>query len=326
MRRLIAFALILVVTPLAGCLKAKDHVTLNKDGSGTIVSSYEVDLTKARALLTTVAMLMGQGDPEQIAKMKDEHLMNFEHPNWFRQKAGEVEGYDVQSATQQIVPVKDDDKDGPKKRVSGVEASFTSLAAAAQAQAFPIMSVSLSRVEKSEKLPKGAWKLVVKDMVSSIDPAQTQGMDPAQMLPMFEEQLKTLNSTFTFTIPGKIIETNGKQAEDGCTASLKVDYDTMLSGKSVGLTIVFSAAEGAKLTPFTHSPDLMALMPRLQQKPPVLAKEKPTTGGAAEAGKGPAVKEGEKPAEGEAKPDEPKKDAPAKDAPAKDEPAPKKDG
>ena len=309
MRRLLAFALVLVMVPLGGCLKSKDHVTLNKDGSGTIVSTYEVDLTKARELLAAVAMLMGQGDPETIAKMKDEHLMNFEHPNWFRQTAAQVEGYEVRSATQRIVPVEAPAKEGEakegeakadaaRKRVTQIESTFASLAAAAQAQAFPIMSVELSRVEKSEKLPNGAWKLVVKDAVSGIDPAQTQGMDPSQMLPMFEPQLKNLTSSFRFTIPGKIIETNGTKDEDGCTASMSVDYNKMMEGKAVGLTIVFEAAEGAALTPFKHTPDLMALMPRLQQKPPVLEEpEKPVTTG----------------------------DAPKDDAGKKDD-APKKDG
>lgn len=298
MRRFVAFALVFAVLPLAGCLKAKDHVTLNKDGSGTIVSSYEVDLTKARELLSAVAMLMGQGNPEDIAKMKDEHLMNFEHPNWFKKTAGEVEGYDVRSASQKIAE---------GKRNTSVEASFASLAAASQAKAFPIMSVDLSPVEKSEKLPNGGWKLVVKDAISGIDPAQTGGMDPSQMLPMFEPQMKKLSSTFKFTIPGKIVETNGAKDEDGCTASMTIDYNKMMEGKSVALTIIFTAEEGAKLKAFRYTPNLMELLPRIQGQPPVL-EEKKDEGGGAEGGgaeEGGAA-EGAGAADGEAKPDEKK--------------------
>ena len=273
MRRLVAFALALTVLPLAGCLKAKDHITLNKDGSGTIVSTYEVDLTKARELLASVAMLMGQGDPAAIEKMKDEELMNFEHPAWFRQAAGEVEGYEVKGATQTI----EKGEDGKKTRKTSVEATFATLAAASAAKAFPITSVTLSRIDPSEAMPKGAWKLVVKDAFSGLDPNQTGGMDPSQMMPMFEPQLKSLATSFAFTVPGKILETNGARGEDGRTATLGIDYNTMMEGKSVALTIVFEPEEGAKLTPFTYTPDLMALMPRLQNKPPVAPAA--TTGG-----------------------------------------------
>lgn len=315
MRRFVAFALVATVLPLAGCLKAKDHITLNKDGSGTIVSSYEVDLTKARELLTALAMLMGQGDPEQIAKMKDEQLMNFEHPNWFREAAGRIEGYSVKTATQSIVK----EEDGGKKRRTTVEASFDTLAAAAAAKAFPIMSVNLSRVEKSEKLPDGAWKLVVKDALSGIDPAQTGGMDPSQMMPMFEPQLKSLASTFQFTIPGTIVETNGTKAEDGCTASMTIDYNKMMEGTSVALEIVFTAAEGAKLKPFAYTPNLMELLPRLQQQPPALASKTEEGGGAEGEGEG-AEGEGDAKPDGEAKPDAKKAD----DAPQKADDAPKK--
>ena len=301
MRRFVAFALVFAMAPLAGCLKAKDHITLNKDGSGTVVSTYEVDLGKARELLSAVAMLMGQGDPSEIAKRKDEHLMNFEHPAWFRKAAGEIEGYEVQSASQKIA-------DG--KRNTSVEASFASLTAAAQAKAFPIMSVNLSKVEKSDKLPNGAWKLVVKDAISGLDPQQTGGMDASQMLPMFEPQMKKLSSTFKFTIPGKIVETNGTKDEDGRTAAMTIDYNKMMEGKSVALTIVFTAEEGTKLKPFTYTPNLMELLPRIQQNPPVEKKKPVVTGegGGAEAG------------DGEAKPAEKKAD----EKKAEEKPAEKK--
>lgn len=303
MRRLVAFALVLAMLPLAGCLEAKDHVTLNKDGSGTIASSYEVNLTKARELMSALAMLMGQGDPSAIAKIKDEHLMNFEHPNWFKKTAGEVEGYSVKSATQKIA-------DG--KRSTQVEATFANLAAAAAAKAFPIMSVNLSKVEKSEKLPNGAWKLVVKDALSGLDPAQTGGMDPSQMLPMFEPQLKKLSTTFKFTIPGTIVETNGAKDEDGCTASMAIDYNKMMEGKAVGLTIVFTAAEGAKLKPFTYTPNLMELVPRIQNQPPVLEEKKaPVT---TPSGDGEAKPDPTKDGEAPKKADEPKKDGAPKKA------------
>ncbi|MDF1701684.1 MAG: hypothetical protein P1V36_11065 [Planctomycetota bacterium] len=306
MRRVLAFALIFALVPLAGCLKAKDHITLNKDGSGTIVSTYDVDLTKTRELLSAVAMLMGQGDPAAIAKMKDEQLMNFEHPNWFKKASAEVEGYDVTSATQSIVG----EKDGPKTRKTTVNATFESLVAASAAKAFPITSVTLSKVEKSEKLPNGAWKLVLKDAFSGLDPAQTGGMDPSQMMPMFEPQLKKLTTTFAFTIPGKILETNGTKSDDGCTASMVIDYNKMMEGKEVALNIVFEAAEGAKLKPFAYTPDLMSLMPRIQGQPPVLKDAAENEeGGGAEAGEGEAKPDGAKKADGEKKPEPAKSDA-----------------
>jgi hypothetical protein len=344
MRLLPALALALLVVPFTGCLKSKDTFTLNKDGSGSIVSTYSVDMTKARELASAVAMFMGQGSPEEIAKTKDVELLNFEHPNWFKAAAAKVEGYSVTSATQSITAAeakkdeakadeakadeakkdeakkdeakKDEAKkddaaaEVPKTRSTRIEATFDSLAAAAQADAFAITAITLSKVAKSEKLPNGAWKLVVKDAFSGLDASQTGGMDPSQMLPMFEGQLKKgLAVTLCFTVPGKILETNGKKSEDGRTATTLITYDRVLEGKDLALNIVFEATDDMKLKPFSSSPDIMSLANRLMGKPPAGMASKPKEGGGAaddeETG-------------GEKKADE-GKDAPAKDA------APKKD-
>ena len=87
MRHATALAALLTVLLLAGCLKSKEGFVLNKDGSGSIESTYEVDMTKARELFSAASMLMGQGSPEDIAKIPDEELANFEHPNWYRDGA-----------------------------------------------------------------------------------------------------------------------------------------------------------------------------------------------------------------------------------------------
>ncbi len=331
MRRFIALAVLAAAIPFAGCLKSKDHVTLNKDGSGTIVSTYAVDMTKARELAAAASMLMGQGSPEEIAKMKDIELLNFEHPNWFKAAAAKTEGYSITSATQQIASKEEGKKDAGTTRTTRVEATFTSLAAAAQADAFAITSVTLSKVEKTEKLPKGAWKLVVKDAFSGLDPSQTGGMDPTQMLPMFEGQLKKgLAITLAFTVPGTILSTNGTKADDGRTATMEITYDKVLEGKGLGLTIVFETADDIKLKPFASAPDVMRLAQRLMGKPPALkaAAKKDEGGGAEAGGETPEGKDAEgkdgdaKKADGEMKPEAKKPDAPKKpEAPKKAEAA-----
>lgn len=272
MRLVLAFAALLAALPFGGCLKSKDHFTLAKDGSGTISSSYTVDLTAARELLSAAAMLTGQGSPDAVAKLTEDKLMNFEHPGWFHAAAARVEGYRVTSASQSMTGAEGE----PRQRVTSVETCFDSLDAASQADAFAITAITLSKVEPTEELPKGAWKLVLKDAFSGLDPSQTGGMDATSMLPMFEQQLKKkLSTTIAFTVPGKILETNGTKSEDGRTASTEITYDRILEGKSLALTIVFEAAEDVKLKPFTASPDLMKLMQRLQGTPPEVKKDEP---------------------------------------------------
>jgi len=254
---------VLLVLPLAGCLQSKDTITIRKDGSGTIVSSYSVELGKLRDLMSMYAMMSGE-DPEKVAKIPDADLPNGVAPAWFKNGAAETEGYAIEDAKESIA-------DG--KRVTTVSATFDSLEAAAKGGAFFASTVTLSKVDKSEKVPNGAWKFTVKNALSGGGQADAMGgMDPAQMLPMVEEQLKSLSIKLGLAVPTKVLEHNGEQAEGKNEVTWNVTYDKILEGKDVTMSIVFEASDDLKLKAFTYTPDMMALARRAMRKPPAPKK------------------------------------------------------
>jgi len=278
-------ALVLVLS-LGGCLKSKDAITLNKDGSGTIVSSYVVELGKLRELMQMYAMMQGQ-DPEKVADIDDADLPNGAAPAWFKAGAAKTKGYAITDAVEEI-------EEG--RRTTTVSATFTSLEAAARGGAFFASTVTLSRVEKSKKAPDGAWKLTVRNALSGGGQADAMGgMDPATALPMVEGQLGKLSIKLSMTVPTRILDHNGVKAEKKNEVSWSVDYDKIVEGKDVTMSIVFEAAKDLKLKPFTYAPDMMALARRAMNKPPKPKKadaKKKADGGEDE--KKPAPKKDEK--------------------------------
>ncbi len=249
----------LLALPLTGCLKSKDAITLNKDGSGTIVSSYVVELGKLRELMQMYAMMQGQ-DPEQVADIDNADLPNGAAPAWFKAGAAKTKGYAITDAVEEIEE---------NRRTTTVSATFTSLEAAARGGAFFASTVTLSRVEKSKKAPDGAWKLTVRNALSGGGQADAMGgMDPATALPMVEGQLGKLSIKLSMTVPTKILDHNGVKAETKNEVSWSVDYDKIVEGKDVTMSIVFEAAKDLKLKPFTYAPDMMALARRAMNKPP----------------------------------------------------------
>ncbi|MDJ0973400.1 MAG: hypothetical protein QNJ98_02995 [Planctomycetota bacterium] len=286
---------------LSGCLEADEKVTLKADGSGTIRGTYVADMPKFKELIDMAKMLAPQqpGAPEL-----GDVLPNPFHRSWFERSAKGVKGLDITGGETQE---KND------KRTTTVEAAFTSLEAAAKGGAFFASSVTLKPYKpKSDKKgaarkpvttgegggdggdgddgadrPK-AWKLTLEEAY-----LQTMGgFEPQQILPAFEQQLTGATIKRTITFPAKVIETNGKLAEDGLTVTWTVTYDDIIEGKDLSMIAVFENTEAMKLESFSYAPDILTLMPRFTEVPPGL-KAKPK--------------------------DEPKDDAPKK-APTTDEP------
>lgn len=293
MPRILALVAVLLALPLAGCLQSKDAVVINKDGSGTITSTYVTELQHLRDLMGMYAMMQGE-DPEAIAKIDNADLPNAAAPAWFRAGATKAKGYDVTAAQESI-------EDG--KRTTTITARFASLEAAARGGAFFASTVTLSRVEKSEKAPKGAWKLTMRNALSGGGQSDAMGgMDPATALTMVEAQLKSLSVKVGVTVPTKILDHNGTKAEKKNEVSWLVNYDKIVDGKTdVTMSIVFEPSDDLKLKPFTFTPDARALAKRAMNKPP-----KPA-----------AKKDGD-----EKKPADPKKDAKAPEKDAKKDKAP----
>ena len=289
MPRTLALVAVLLVLPLAGCLQSKDAVVINKDGSGTITSSYVTELSHLRDLMGMYAMMQGE-DPEAIAKIDDADLPNAAAPAWFRAGAAMAKGYEITAAQESIED---------SKRTTTISARFASLEAAARGGAFFASTVTLSRVEKSEKAPKGAWKLTMRNALSGGGQSDAMGgMDPATALTMVEAQLKSLSVKVSVTVPTKILDHNGAKAEKKNEVTWLVDYDKIVDGKTdVTMSIVFEPSDDLKLKPFTYAPDARALAKRAMNKPPKPSKPA-------------AKKDGD-----EKKPADPKKDAKKDKAP-----------
>jgi len=260
MRRfIIVLFLALLILPLGGCLKSEARCTLRKDGSGTITSSYSVHLGRMRELLSSVLMMMNPDAAQKLATRKDEDLPNPLAANWLRLLAKDAEGYELTRIATETL-------DG--ERTTTVAASFQSLEAAARGGAFFTFGVSLSRVEKSEKVPHGAWTLVLRDILLGAQSDEMGGMTASQMAPMFETQLKKLSLTNVVTLPTTILKTNGKKNEKGDTVTWTIDYEKVIAGKDVSMSVTFEAAEDLKLKAFSYAPNLDALVKRMRQSAP----------------------------------------------------------
>lgn len=277
-------ALALVTLSFAGCLKSKDTVQIKLDGSGTIKATFEVDQAKFKELMATAAMLFESGNVPKEPP-------NILHKGWIEQDAKRAEGYKLTKYEQSVA-------DG--KQVTVIEGTFTTLHEAAKGGAFFDATVTLDKVEPgtgdegdAPKTP--AWKLTMRPVFAG--PVEALGgMDASQLLPAFEAQVKSLSMKRAFTLPTNVLETNGTKGEDGKSVSWSVNYDRILEGKDLSMSVVFEASEDLKLKPFKYAPDLMRLLNRVGEKPPTGEK-----GGGKDEG-------GAEPQEGPKKPDDETKD------------------
>lgn len=247
MRRFTPLALTaLLVLPLGACLGSKDAVTLKADGSGTIKSTYVVDLKKAEELVETASLLFPNLSGDQALQV------NPTAPSWFRKFAGAVEGYTIDKAEEVT-------QEG--KRTSTIEATFTSLEKAAKGGAFFSSKVRLDQDEQKR------WVLTFKDSVANANEL-SGGFDVGAILPSFEAQLGTLEIVRTITLPTKILESNGTVSEDGKTVTFRVDFKRILVGTDLEMRVVFAPAEGLELTAFSHAPDVETLLKRFTEAAP----------------------------------------------------------
>ena len=276
-----ALALLALLPCLPACLQSSDAVTLEADGTGTIKSTYVIDLKKSRELVDTASLFM----PDLVGE--DALKVNPTAPNWFRKFAGQVEGYTISKANE----VTQGDV-----RTSTIEATFTSLAAAAKGGAFFSSKVRLDQDEEKR------WVLTFKDSLADAE-GIAEGIDLKAILPGFEAQLGTLKIVRTITLPTQIVESNGKIAEDGRTVEFTVDFARIIDGSDLEMRVVFAAAEGMDLQAFSHTPNTDILIERFSTEAP---KDLPVITPAHE-GDGEAQGEGSTEAES---PDAPEGDAP----------------
>ena len=106
------------------------------------------------------------------------------------------------------------------------------------------------------------------------------GFDPQAMMGMVAEMVGDFRVKRTFTLPGTIVETNGKQAEDGKTVSWSFSIEDLKTAtgdpkNAPGKMSVKFKGDGLTLKPFKYAPSMADLAKRMQ--PPAEKPATPTT-------------------------------------------------
>lgn len=273
MRRFRCIAALLMAASLPGCLESNDNVVLRKDGTGVIVSRYTVDKAKTDEFVAQVVMMAQMMDPNMASQPAPKIEGDPLHPNWFRELAKATEGYDVTKAEQTVEE---------NRRTTTVQATFTSLEAAARGHAFYAAVVRLERIEKTESCPTGSWRLTFDDL-GAVRGMLPEGMDfdqARQSMAMLEPQLGGLAITRAITLPTKVIKTNGAKGEDGMTVNWDITFEKMLGSEPLTMEVEFEDSEGLALKPFTFAPRMSELQRRAATPPPGTEKKAAEEGSA----------------------------------------------
>ena len=257
-----AFALLATFAALAlpGCMQNETSTTLLADGSGTASDTVIVDIERTKQLIETAKMFggmqQGGGGPGGLpADLDVEKMLEANYGKAaLEAQLKETPGVEVKSVTSEL-------KEG--KRIAKREFAFSGFDALGAA-AFQTMTAEL------KKNDDGSWTLEM-DALGAMRPLLSMGgdasggggmgFDPQAMMGMVAEMVGDFRVKRTFTLPGTIVETNGKQAEDGKNAPGKMS----VKFKGDGLT----------LKPFKYAPSMADLAKRMQ--PPAEKPATPTT-------------------------------------------------
>lgn len=276
-----AFALLATFAALAlpGCMQNETSTTLLADGSGTASDTVIVDIERTKQLFETAKMFggmqQGGGGPGGLpADFDVEKMLDATYGKAaLEAQLKETPGVEVKSVTSEL-------KDG--KRIAKREFAFSGFDALGAA-AFQTMTAEL------KKNDDGSWTLEM-DALGAMRPLLSMGgdasggggmgFDPQAMMGMVAEMVGDFRVKRTFTLPGTIVETNGKQAEDGKTVSWSFSIEDLKTAtgdpkNAPGKMSVKFKGEGLTLKPFKYAPTMADLAKRMQ--PPAEKPATPTT-------------------------------------------------
>lgn len=276
-----AFALLATFAALAlpGCMQNETSTTLLADGSGTASDTVIVDIERTKQLVETAKMFggmqQGGGGPGGLpADFDVEKTLDATYGKAaLEAQLKETPGVEVKSVTSEL-------KDG--KRIAKREFAFSGFDALGAA-AFQTMTAEL------KKNDDGSWTLEM-DALGAMRPLLSMGgdasggggmgFDPQAMMGMVAEMVGDFRVKRTFTLPGTIVDTNGKQAEDGKTVSWSFSIEDLKTAtgdpkNAPGKMSVKFKGEGLTLKPFKYAPTMADLAKRMQ--PPAEKPATPTT-------------------------------------------------
>jgi hypothetical protein len=241
--------LLLALLVLPGCLRLRETIVLEADGSGTLRWEHEFDPAALRALLARVRATLGI----DVASADLDPGVNPVAPEWLRLGA---------KGTKDVV-LKIETKPLPDGRLrTEAESGFPSLEAAAGAGAFLGADVAL------ERAPKDGWRLLVRDPWTPLGPGSTTvfgGLDAKFVKERFGADLKVLSRSLRITFPTPVRLTNGRVAEDGRTVTWSAPAD---AETPQALIVEFVLPTDTPWPTFRRRPDLAALTRRCLLPPP----------------------------------------------------------
>ena len=247
MARLLLVLLALLVLP--GCLRLRETIVLEADGSGTLRWEHEFDPAALRALLARVRASLGL----DVAAADLDPRVNPVAPEWLRLGAKGAKDLALEIETKAL-------PDGRLR--TEAESRFPSLEAAAGAGAFLGADVAL------ERAPKDGWRLLVRDPWTPLGPGSTTvfgGLDAKFVKERFGADLKVLSRSLRITFPTPVRLTNGRVAEDGRTVTWSAPAD---AETPQALMVEFVLPADTPWPTFRRRPDLAALTRRCLLPPP----------------------------------------------------------
>lgn len=271
---LAAFALV-VGAALPGCMQSDTKTTLNADGSGTAVDVLVIDLEKTKQVLETMKMLgqmMGGGGPGGLSVPPDLDAAKWVEATYAKDaletQLRAVPGVEVKAVSSEA-------KDG--KRTVRRDFGFQRLEDLGWA-GFGTTAVEL------KKLDDGSWSLEM-DALGAVRPllatfgggapgdGQGMGLDPAALVGMVAEQVGDFRVVRTFTLPGTVLETNGKKGDDGRTVTWSFAIDDLKTAgadpkNAPGRMTVRFRGEVLTLRAFKYAPDLKEVATRMTPPAP----------------------------------------------------------
>lgn len=278
-RQALALLATFAALALPGCMQNETTTTLLADGSGTASDTVTVDIERTKQLVETAKMFGGMqgggGGPGGLpADFDVEKMLDATYGKAaLEAQLKETPGVEVKSVTSEL-------KDG--KRVAKREFAFSGFDALGAA-AFQTMTAELKKNED------GSWTLEM-DALGAMRPLLSMGgdasggggmgFDPQAMMGMVAEMVGDFRVKRTFTLPGTIVETNGKQAEDGKTVSWSFSIEDLKTAtgdpkNAPGKMSVKFKGDGLTLKPFKYAPTMADLAKRMQ--PPAAKPAAPTT-------------------------------------------------
>ncbi|MHC5010100.1 MAG: LppM family (lipo)protein [Planctomycetota bacterium] len=223
-----AIALVLALAVLSGCVQSDEKTTLRSDGSGTVSLKVTIDESLAEQLKEAMGGMGGEGSGGPAEDLD---------PDKLKEKVAKVEGLELVRADVEV------DEEN-HTRTFFVEIKFDSMEAFFRAD---VMPQTRGRLEQTEE---GLWVLTRESGDPNMNTPEAQEM-MAGFLMMLQPYLENLKMEMSITVPGTIVETNGKKDGDN-RAVWSIGFEDLTKPVAQMQTVSFRG-EGLSLTAFDTS-------------------------------------------------------------------------